>query len=188
MLERLLSFDRELFFWINQGLAHPWLDIWLPYTRNMFFWSPLYLFLVVFLVLNFGKKGWIILGVVLLTFACTDLVSSSLIKPWVGRLRPCNDEEIREWVRLLVNCGGGKSFTSSHATNHFGLGVLVGLALKPYFRWAIWLFVLWAGTISLAQVYVGVHYPLDVMAGGILGSLIAWIMWQLFHKKWEVYN
>lgn len=188
MIERLLSFDQELFFWINRGMAHPFLDAYLPLTRNMFFWSPLYLFLIVFFTLNFGRKGWIVIGVVLLTFACTDLVSSSLIKPWVGRLRPCNDEEIRQWVRLLVNCGGGKSFTSSHATNHFGLAVLVGLALKPYFRWALWLFILWAGTISLAQVYVGVHYPLDVLAGGLLGSLIAWIMWQLFHKKWEVYN
>lgn len=188
MIERLVAIDQELFYWVNRGLAHPVLDALLPMSRNMFFWAPLYVFLIAFLTINFGKKGWLMIGVVILTFACTDLLSSSVIKPLVGRLRPCNDEEVRQWVRLLVQCGGGKSFTSSHATNHFGLAVLVGLMLRPYFRPALWLFIVWAGTISLAQVYVGVHYPFDVLAGGLLGSAIAVMMWQLFHKKWEVYN
>lgn len=187
-MEDLLQFDKAAFFWINRDCVNPFFDAILPLTRNMFFWAPLYVFLIAFFLLNFGKRGWWMLGLVVLTFACTDFLSSSLIKPWVGRLRPCNDEELRAWVRLLVQCGGGKSFTSSHATNHFGFGVLVGLMLRPYFRWALYVFVLWAGTISLAQVYVGVHYPLDVVAGGLVGSSIAWLMWQLFRKKWEVYN
>lgn len=188
MMEQLLALDKEVFFWVNRGLVNPVFDHFLPIARNMFFWAPLYLFLIVFFALNFGKRGWWIIVGVLLTFACTDLMSSSIIKPWVGRLRPCNDEEVRQWVRLLVSCGGGKSFTSSHAANHFGLGLFVGLALKPYFRWAPFLFVIWAGTISLAQVYVGVHYPFDILGGALLGSTIAWSMWQLFRKKWEVHN
>ncbi|MBA4303302.1 MAG: phosphatase PAP2 family protein [Sphingobacteriaceae bacterium] len=187
-MEQLVAIDKELFFWVNRGLAHPLLDVFLPLARNMFFWAPLYLFLIVFFPLNFGKQGWLIVLGVVLTFACTDFISSSIIKPWVGRLRPCNDEEVRQWVRLLVSCGGGKSFTSSHAANHFGVGVFVGLALKPYFRWALPLFVLWAGTISLAQVYVGVHYPLDIVAGALLGSTMAVGMWQFYRKKWEVHS
>ena len=185
-MEQLIALDQQMLHAINRGLAHPWLDALLPLTRNMFFWAPLYVFLVAFFGLNFGRKGWWIVLLVLLTFACTDLLSSSLIKPWIGRLRPCNDEEVRQWVRLLVPCGSGKSFTSSHAANHFGVGVFVGLVLRPFFRHALTLFVLWAGTISLAQVYVGVHYPLDITGGAILGSLIGWGMWRLYLLKWKL--
>lgn len=185
-MEQLTALDQQLFYAINQLWASPWLDAWLPLTRNMFFWAPLYIFLIAFFALNYGRKGWVIIGLVLLTFACTDLISSSIIKPLVGRLRPCNDEEVRQWVRLLVNCGGGKSFTSSHAANHFGVGIFLGLVLKPVFRPALLLFIIWAGTISLAQVYVGVHYPFDIVGGALLGSSIGWLVWRLYHFKFSL--
>lgn len=185
-MEQLIAIDQQLFYGINRLLANPWLDGWLPLTRNMFFWAPLYVFLIAFFALNYGHKGWIIVGLVLLTFACTDLLSSSVIKPLVGRLRPCNDEEVRQWVRLLVTCGGGKSFTSSHAANHFGVAIFLGLVLKPIFRPALLFFVVWAGTISLAQVYVGVHYPFDVLGGALLGCTVGWLMWRFYQFKWRL--
>ena len=185
-MEQLIAIDEQVLYWINRGLANAWMDAWLPSTRNMFFWAPLYVFLIALFALNFGKKGWWVIGLVLLTFACTDLLSSSIIKPWVGRLRPCNDEEIRQWVRLLVPCGSGNSFTSSHATNHFGVALFLGLVLRPFFKPALLLFVMWAGTISLAQVYVGVHYPLDVLAGACLGSFVGWSVWRLYLIKWKL--
>ena len=182
-MNQLLQFDQELFLLINRGLAHPLLDALLPATRNMWLWAPLYLFFIAWLSINFGKKGWIVVGLVLLTFACTDMISSSFIKPLVDRLRPCNDPDLAEYVRLLVKCGGGKSFTSSHATNHFGVAMFLGLVLKPFFKPALFLLLLWAGTISLAQVYVGVHYPLDVIAGALLGSSIGFLI-SIFYKRY----
>jgi undecaprenyl-diphosphatase len=182
-MNQLLQLDQELFLLINRGLAHPLLDALLPATRNMWLWAPLYLFFIAWLSINFGKKGWIVVGLVLLTFACTDMISSSFIKPLVDRLRPCNDPDLAEYVRLLVKCGGGKSFTSSHATNHFGLAMFLGVVLKPFFKPALFLLLLWAGTISLAQVYVGVHYPLDVIAGALLGSSIGFLI-SIFYKRY----
>lgn len=185
-MEQLIALDQQLLYVINRLMANPWLDTWLPMTRNMFFWAPLYVFLIAFFALNYGWKGWIIIGLVLFTFACTDMLSSSLIKPLIGRLRPCNDEDVKQWVRLLVNCGGGKSFTSSHAANHFGVAIFLGLVLKPIFKPAIWLFIFWAGTISLAQVYVGVHYPFDILGGAFLGSTTGWLVWRFYHNKFSL--
>jgi undecaprenyl-diphosphatase len=185
-MEQLIALDQQLLYGINRLGANPLLDALMPMARNMYFWAPLYAFLIAFFALNFGRKGWIVVGFVLLTFACTDLLSSSVVKPLVGRLRPCNDEEVRQWVRLLVQCGGGKSFTSSHAANHFGVGIFLGLVLKPFFKPALGLFIGWAGTISLAQVYVGVHYPVDILGGALLGTTIGWIMWRIYLSKWRL--
>jgi membrane-associated phospholipid phosphatase len=185
-MNQLLQLDQELFLWINRGWTHPWLDATLPLARNMYFWAPLYLFFIAWLSINFGKKGWMVVFLVLVTFAWTDFASSSLIKPMVGRLRPCNDPNLAEYVRLLVGCGGGKSFTSSHAANHFGVALFLGQVFRPFFKPALLLLLLWAGTISLAQVYVGVHYPLDVSVGALLGVSIGAVSFRLYQKHFNL--
>jgi membrane-associated phospholipid phosphatase len=185
-MNTLLEWDQAAFLAVNRGLSHPWLDTLLIPIRNMYFWAPLYLFFITWLLINFGKKGgWVIL-LVLVTFALTDLSSSHLIKPLVGRLRPCNEPMFAEYVRLLVHCGGGKSFTSSHAANHFGMALFLGLVFKPYFKPALTFFVIWAGTISFAQVYVGVHYPLDVFSGALLGTGLGAAMWFIYNNHFHL--
>lgn len=108
----------------------------------------------------------------IMTFAIADSTSSSLIKPEVMRIRPCNDVVFKDQIKLRVRCGSGYSFPSSHATNHFALGMF--LLVIFYKRWKpiIWLSLGWAASISYAQIYVGVHYPIDILAGAILGSII----------------
>jgi len=107
------------------------------------------------------------------TVGMADVVSSKLVKPAVQRVRPCNDVGLKFEVRELVHCGGGYSFTSSHATNHFAIATFLYLVLgglrKKWIRWAL---LAWAASIAYGQVYVGVHYPLDVITGAVLGSLI----------------
>lgn len=117
---------------------------------------------------------------ILITFGIADFTSSSLIKKSVQRVRPCNDIEFKENVNTRVRCGSGYSFTSSHATNHFAMASF--LIMVFYRRWnhILWIGILWAAMISLAQVYVGVHYPLDVIAGAILGSSIGYIVGLVF--------
>ena len=111
-----------------------------------------------------------------LTFGCTDFISSSLIKPTVQRLRPCNDPEIKSDVKNLVDCGSGYSFPSSHASNHFGLAVFLIVLFFSKWKLILPIGLLWAASISFAQVYVGVHYPIDILAGAMLGGMIGFIM------------
>ncbi len=90
------------------------------------------------------------------------------------RLRPCKVLEPSKDMHLLVPCGNGFSFPSSHATNHFAIATFLLLILGKIFRWIKIPLILWAGSISFAQVYVGVHYPLDVATGALLGVLVGW--------------
>ena len=176
MLEQLIQFDQNLFFTINHGLSNSFFDWLMPALRNRFFWTPLYLFIIIFLIRNYGKKGWIMILFLGLTFGCTDFISSSLIKPTVQRLRPCNDPEIKSDVKNLIDCGSGFSFPSSHASNHFGLAVFLIMMFYPKWKLILPIGLLWAASISFAQVYVGVHYPIDILAGAMLGGMIGFMM------------
>lgn len=184
--EWLDACDRQFFRLVNGVWTHPWLDAILPIWREANTWMPLYLFLILFIVINFPSKAfsWILTAII--TFAISDQVSSSLFKPFFARLRPCNEPELVGMVRLLLpNCGSGYSFTSSHATNHFAFGVFVFLTLGQVLGKWKWAFLLWAGSVAYAQVYVGVHYPLDVLSGAILGSLIGWATASIFHHRFH---
>lgn len=182
-MDRLIQFDIALFSKINGQWNTPFLDWLMPLLRNQFFWSPLYLFLGVFMIMNFGKNGLYWIMVFLVTFAIGDIISSHIIKPAVDRLRPCNDPMLAETVRRLVRCGSGKSFTSSHATNHFALGVFccrTFLFASNGWRWA---FVVWAAAIAYSQVYVGVHFPLDILGGALVGTAIGYTTSTAFNKN-----
>jgi undecaprenyl-diphosphatase len=176
MLEQLIQFDQNLFFTINHGLSNSFFDWLMPALRNRFFWTPLYLFIIIFSIRNYGKQGWIMILFLALTFGCTDFISSSLIKPTVQRLRPCNDPEIKSDVKNLIDCGSGYSFPSSHASNHFGLAVFLIVLFFSKWKLILPMGLLWAASISFAQVYVGVHYPIDILAGAMLGGMIGFIM------------
>jgi membrane-associated phospholipid phosphatase len=175
--------DRKLFFIVNKQWSNPFFDGLLPYLRESGIWVPLYLFFIVFALVNFGKKGWWwILGAIC-TAALSDMVSSSLIKGNIMRLRPCQNLEIAHQLRFLVNyCPRSSSFTSSHATNHFAFAMFVVATMKQFTSpWLNLLFV-WAASICYAQVYVGVHYPLDVTSGAILGCLLGAMTAKIYNK------
>ena len=176
MLEQLIQFDQNLFFTINHGLSNSFFDWLMPALRNRFFWTPLYLFIIIFSIRTYGKQGWIMILFLGLTFGCTDFISSSLIKPTVQRLRPCNDPEIKSDVKNLIDCGSGYSFPSSHASNHFGLAVFLIVMFFSKWKLILPIGLLWAASISFAQVYVGVHYPVDILAGAMLGGMIGFMM------------
>ncbi|MFD2162631.1 phosphatase PAP2 family protein [Paradesertivirga mongoliensis] len=190
MLESLIQFDHQLFFAINKGLSNPFFDWIMPYLRNRYFWMPLYLFLVVFLARNYGKWGWICLLFIVLTFGLCDFFSASIVKPAFERLRPCNDISIKDEMILRVGCGSGFSFPSTHATNHFGIAMFLVGTFYSRWKWIAPLAFLWAFSICLAQVYVGVHFPVDVTTGAILGCLIGYLTSTIFltikfEKQWK---
>lgn len=182
--ERVLQADRELFVLINNKWANPFFDLILPFSRNAITWIPFYLFLLIFIVLSHKRKAllWILLAVA--TAAATDLISSRLIKHNVFRIRPCHDVLLH--VRFLVQyCPQSSSFTSSHAANHFGFSTFIYQTLNRFYgKWVSVIF-LWALLVSYAQVYVGVHYPLDVVGGAAVGVIVGYLMAKLYKVNVE---
>ncbi len=179
-LESIKHFDTGLFLEIHRGLANPFFDWLMPLLRNRFFWTPLYLFIIVFCIRQYKKQGFYVIGMILFTFAMGDLISARLIKPFVGRLRPCNDISLSSYIIPRVPCGGGFSFPSSHATNHFAIAFFLIFIFYNKWKGILPLGFFWAFMISFAQVYVGVHYPVDVTAGALLGTTIGLLCGRLF--------
>ena len=182
-MDLVLQWDQELFVWVNEGMSNVFFDILLPYWRSKFVWFPAYVFLLSFLLINYKRQGLLVVCLLALTVGTADYTSSTLIKKNVIRPRPCHEVFFQEHGKLRVHCGGGYSFTSSHATNHFALAVAVILILGQRFRRIKIPLLFWAATIAFSQVYVGVHYPIDVFFGAILGSCIAYIWVRVIGKK-----
>lgn len=178
----LLHWDEHIFQLINSEWQNPFFDLVMPWLRNKYTWFPLYLFIFTFLVINFKKAGLVMALFIITAIGISDYTSSQLIKKNVRRARPCKVMEQPADMNLLVPCGSGYSFPSSHASNHFAISLFLFLSLGrlvPKYRYLLFL---WAGLVSFAQVYVGLHYPLDIMAGGILGSLIGWLVFLAYRK------
>jgi membrane-associated phospholipid phosphatase len=180
IIEFIVDIDFWIFSLIN-GLQLPvFLEVILTYWRNSFIWGPLYIFIIAFVFFNFRQKAYWFLLFSMITVGSTDMVSSKLIKQSVERLRPCNTEYLE--VISRVNCGRGYSFTSSHATNHFGLATFWIITLGFIKRKYKILLVIWAGLIGFCQVYVGVHFPLDILFGSFVGTAIGYGFARLFEK------
>lgn len=181
-MELLSKIDGYIFSLINQGLSNELFDFFIPWFREKLFWVPLYVFLVVFTFLKFKKKGYIIILSAILCLMISDQLSSKIIKPAVKRERPCNNPEFTNQIHILAPCRNSYSFTSSHATNHFAIGTFFTLLFSTFSKWFKSLYI-WASLVCFSQVYVGLHYPFDVLVGGVLGFLIGFLM-QYFLKKY----
>lgn len=181
--EGLQHIDEQLFLLINREWANAVFDTILPPIRDKMFWVPMYVVLAGIILYAYRLRGvWMVL-LLLANFGASDQLSSAVIKPAVGRIRPCNDEAFSDSVTLRIDaCGGGKSFTSSHATNTFAFAVMCILLFRRRYRWVTPVALLWAFSISYAQVYVGVHYPLDILGGAALGTLISVILFNIAHR------
>ncbi len=185
-METILHWDRALFHLINQTWTNTFLDWLMPIVRNRPFSVPVYLFIILFVILK-RKGDW--LWFLICGGACpvlTDFVSSKLIKKNFWRYRPCADPVFGPYVRNIINyCPEhSSSFTSSHAATYMGLAVFFFFTLHKWLgNWSL-LFFVWAGLIMYAQVYVGVHYPTDILCGAIVGSLIGYAVATLYNKKY----
>jgi membrane-associated phospholipid phosphatase len=185
LMEQVFYFDRHVLRLINYNWHNNFFDWLMPWLRNSLVWAPLYLFMIVFAVTNFKKNGWWWVLFALCTVTISDLVSSRLIKEHIIRLRPCNDPALADWLRVLVGYRPqSSSFTSSHAANHFALAAFVYTTLKLQFKKWPAAFFFWAFSICYAQVYVGVHYPLDVTAGAVIGILIGYLPGKFFNRNY----
>lgn len=181
--QKILHADYSLMLKINKEWQSPLFDTIALFIRESTFWIPVYVFLIGLAAINFGKRGmvWVLAIVALVGF--TDLISSHIIKEWLYRPRPCRDPFMAHQIRFLAKtCGMNGSFTSSHATNHFAIAMFLFQSLRHLSRW--WgLAFLWAGAISYAQVYVGVHYPADILGGALLGMMAGYFASRIFFHQ-----
>jgi undecaprenyl-diphosphatase len=182
--QQLKEIDTELFLTLNHRLANSVFDTVMPFLRDSIFWTPLYLLILAFVFLNFGRQGWWWVLLFLTTVAITDLTGTYLFKETIQRLRPCNEPQLAGQVRLVVrSCPGGYSFLSNHAANHFGLATFMVLSFGRIFRPWVYLFYLWAFLVAFSQLYVGVHYPSDSFAGAVLGLAAGYFTASIYRRQ-----
>ena len=182
MPDFLLQPDRHLFYFVNHDLTNPFFDWIMPWLRNPKTWIPLYLFIIIFCTWKFKKAAILIIILMALSAGFADFTSARMFKQWVKRPRPCQDSLVSKTAIVRVACGTGYSFPSTHATDHFAMAFFLIFLFRKRWSW-IWLWaILWAGSISFAQIYVGVHYPADIFCGTLYGLLVGWIFSELFKK------
>jgi undecaprenyl-diphosphatase len=173
LLENLIQLDTTVFYFLNVKLQNGFFNFLMPVLTNLSYWRiPIGLMVISLLV--FGKKkGRVTVILLVLGITLSDQTCNSLIKPLVGRIRPCN---VLENIHLLVNCTKSYSFPSSHAMNMFAGVTLLSYS---YRKIKVILFII-AILVSYSRIYVGVHYPFDALAGAILGIFCAFIIITLF--------
>jgi undecaprenyl-diphosphatase len=185
LIERLDALDRQAFLAINSfhgGQA----DVVMAAASEMLTWFPLYLFLLYILQRRYGWLGlaWAVPALALMILF-SDKGSVLLFKENVQRLRPCHVPELKAQVHLWrSHCGGMYGFVSSHASNHFAIATFMTGVIRGRPRWAVILLFLWAAWISYSRIYLGVHYPGDVIAGALYGLMVGAAFFALY--RWIV--
>ena len=178
MIEYLYSIDVALFFFINHTLANPVFDWFMPFLTDLNknrialgiggIW-------IGYVLWKGGRTGRITIGILMVTIILSDQISSSFLKNLFGRVRPCR---ILDGVRLLVDCGGGLSFPSSHAVNNFAAATVIAHCYRKH-RWYWYSF---AALVAFSRTYVGVHYPSDIVGGSLIGFLIGMIVIAIWER------
>lgn len=194
MIDKLIEWDKALLLFLN-GFRASWLDPVILLLTHTFFWLPLYLFLLYVVIKTFKKKAWMPLLGITITILLTDRITSGFMKPYFQRLRPSRDPSLDGLVQLVtdfsgeVYYGGLYGFASSHAANTFGTAFFFWLLFRKTKSWIVWLFP-WAIVMTYTRIYLGAHYPGDILVGGLVGVLCGWIGFQTYRliTRWTALN
>ncbi len=180
-MEAIAEFDKELFFFLN-GLHTDWLDPVMFYISETLTWLPVYLFIVWLMIRNFGRQTVFWLLGIGLSILLADQITSGLMKPFFERFRPSRDPAIPDELVHIVNgyTGGKYGFASSHAANAFAIATYLHFLMKDVVKYT-WLLFIMSGLIAYSRIYLGVHFPGDVVVGGLIGFMAGWLSFRLFN-------
>ncbi|HUX54626.1 MAG TPA: phosphatase PAP2 family protein [Williamwhitmania sp.] len=180
MLDYLINLDKQLLLFLN-GLHSPfwdWMMFWISYK---FTFIPLYAAVIFFFFKKFGRTGWIILVMAILTLTLSDQISVHLFKNVFERLRPTHTPGLEQLIHLVRDQRGGMyGFVSSHAANTFSFAMFSLLVFRT--RWYTIAILCWALVVSYTRIYMGLHFPGDILGGAIVGSLIGLSVYTVMRK------
>jgi undecaprenyl-diphosphatase len=175
MIEQL---DRQLFLFLN-SLNSPFCDRVMYALSGKVIWAPLYLAILIYLGIKYKRKFLVIIPFIIIAVAMADQFSVQIFKNVFHRLRPCHEPSLQGLVHLVNGeCGGLYGFVSSHASNSFNVALLSLMFIKK--RWYTICIIIWASVIGYSRIYLGVHYPGDIICGSMLGALIGWGCYKLY--------
>ena len=174
MFELLNNMDKAIFRFFNTTTSNPFFDILMPIITNQNIWAIPILGIILYLAIKGGRRGQITVIILIIACGLADYTSASILKPFFGRLRPSH--EMIEGIRVLMGKGGKYGFVSSHAANIFAAAVVFGYFYPK--RKQVYFFI--ATLVAFSRVYVGVHYPGDIIFGGLLGYGLAWAVLSLW--------
>ena len=177
LLEILIQKDKELLVFLNNLGSEQWDSFWLLITKQLY-WTPLFLLIFYMIFKTFGLKkgGFIVLSVIILV-AFSDQFTNFL-KDYFQRLRPNNDPEINHLLRNFIQ-PQSFSFTSGHATTSIFFTVFIILLLRDYYKYTYFL-LLFPLVFGYSRIYLGVHFPLDIFIGFIVGTILAILYYKMF--------
>ena len=179
-MDRLSAIDSDLFLFLN-GLHTQGLDRFMVLVTDMWVWLLLYALWIYWTVKQYGKRWWWVILAVCLVVLCSDQLASHVCKPLFHRLRPCFNEDFQDVIWLPKGLAGGRfGFVSSHAANTFAIATFLTPALAKFRPWVALSLFLWAALSSYSRIYIGYHYPGDIVVGALLGALVGWAFWRLF--------
>lgn len=185
MIETLMDWDTSLFLYLNQ-FHWDWLDPVMVLATRTESWLPLFAFLIYLIVKGYQRESWLVLLCVIITVVLADQFTSTLMKPFFHRLRPSHEPSLESLVHLVGGYRGGTyGFASSHAANTTGVALFIFLLFREKYRLA-WLMFIWAFIMGYTRIYLGVHYPGDVIVGALVGigcGYAAFKLYQWGHRK-----
>lgn len=180
MLEKLIHFDQELFLLLN-GAHNQFFDFVMYWASDKFIWIPLYLFFFYLIFKKIGLKGFYVLIAAVVLITLSDQASVHLFKDVFRRLRPCHEPLLDGMVHLVKgHCGGIYGFVSSHASNVFAIAIFMSLIFRNNYKYATLLLMLWASFVAYSRIYLGAHYPGDILGGALLGAIIGFLVYKLY--------
>ena len=180
MINWLDNIDKAAFLFLNAMHSETSDKIWL-FITNIPTWIPLYLLIFGFMIRIFKQDSFYVIVGLLLVVLFSDQFTSGFMKPFFMRPRPCHDPEIGSLVHIAKSCGGQFGFASGHSANSFGIAMFVWLLFRSYWKWT-WLMFVWAFFVAYSRIAIGVHYPGDILVGGIIGALFGWLTFLLVEK------